>query len=75
MNAEKGAAARKRYSTSVDTKNLPKNVKKVVKNEKTNETISIPPIRDLDALQETTGYTLLCPHPLPCLIKCQFRPG
>jgi hypothetical protein len=53
--AEKAMSVRKRYSTSVDTKKLPKNVKNVVKNEKTNETISIPPIREMDSLQEIIG--------------------
>uniref|UniRef100_A0A915MG78 Mediator of RNA polymerase II transcription subunit 19 n=1 Tax=Meloidogyne javanica TaxID=6303 RepID=A0A915MG78_MELJA len=45
-------STKKRYSTSVETKRLSKNTKNVLKNEKTNETISIPPMRDLDGLQK-----------------------
>uniref|UniRef100_A0A1I8BRH2 BRAP2 domain-containing protein n=1 Tax=Meloidogyne hapla TaxID=6305 RepID=A0A1I8BRH2_MELHA len=40
-------STKKRYS-SVETKRLSKSTKNVLKNEKTNETISIPPIRDLN---------------------------
>ena len=50
---------KKRYSTSVETKRLPKNVKNVLKNEKTNETISIPPIRDLNSLQQISGFVIV----------------
>ncbi|CAK5075081.1 unnamed protein product [Meloidogyne enterolobii] len=47
-------STKKRYSTSVETKRLSKNTKNVLKNEKTNETISIPPMRDLDVLEKNT---------------------
>uniref|UniRef100_A0A183BMQ9 BRAP2 domain-containing protein n=1 Tax=Globodera pallida TaxID=36090 RepID=A0A183BMQ9_GLOPA len=47
---ETDSVARKRYSSAVDTNRLLKNVKNVLKNEKTNETISIAPIREPIAL-------------------------
>jgi len=40
----------------VETERVPKDVKSVLKNERTNETISIPLIRSLDSLHEITGY-------------------
>jgi hypothetical protein len=49
------SSTKKFYSTSVETKRLSKGIKNILKNEKTNETISIPPIRDLDELQEAGG--------------------
>ena len=49
------SSTKKRYSTSVETKRLSKGIKNVLKNEKTNETISVLPIRDLDGLQESSG--------------------
>jgi len=52
-------STKKRYSTSVETKRLSKNTKNVLKNEKTNETISIPPMRDLDGLQNNSGLFIL----------------
>ncbi|KAL3123419.1 hypothetical protein niasHT_004591 [Heterodera trifolii] len=45
-NDTKDLIPRKRYSSAVDTNRLLKNVKNVLKNEKTNETISIAPIRE-----------------------------